>query len=428
MKKIIIGVDADGVLTNLYSFYMREGKRYLKREPNNLNGYDLKEMFDMTKKEEFKYGLTILNKYCKKEPPRIYATEVIKRLNKQSCELYEITARKFVTKKSLIGKYYRYLFEKWIKENEFSFKSIEYCSENNSFRDKFMACSKLNVDIMIEDKPDIALGLAESGIKVLLMDAPYNKEVVHNNIIRVVDWKEIESKVKSLHLQIEENKFKKVSVEEKLCMNEKQKIEYFKNYHKYLKSLTLDMKKINKGKKIFYIIYHIAYFPIKLIYNPKVQNKEYVPFQDGFIIASNHINSNDQYLISCALGNRYYAGFAASTIKHTFRGRLFSLTHGAIFIDRDNSESKKMGEEELAMRAVYGDNILIFPEGTRKNKTEEGKSLEQLPFKLGSVAIAQKTGSPILPTSIYYGKKHNYVKFGKLFFVKATDDLKKNNK
>ena len=87
-----------------------------------------------------------------------------------------------------------------------------------------------------------------------------------------------------------------------------------------------------------------------------------------------------------------------------------------------------MGEEELAMRAVYGDNILIFPEGTRKNKTEEGKSLEQLPFKLGSVAIAQKTGSPILPTSIYYGKKHNYVKFGKLFFVKATDDLKKKNK
>ena len=128
------------------------------------------------------------------------------------------------------------------------------------------------------------------------------------------------------------------------------------------------------------------------------------------------------------MGNRYYAGFAASTIKNTLRGRLFNLTKGAVFINRNDSESKKNGEEELASRVIYGNNILIFPEGTRKNKTEEGKLVEQLPFKMGSVAIAQKTGTPILPTSIYYGKKHNYVKFGELFFVKATDNLQMKNK
>ncbi len=431
MKEFIIGVDADGVLTDLYSFYIREGKKYLNREPSNINGYDLKELFNITKKEECKYGLTILNKYCKKEQPRPYATEAIAKLNKQNCELHEITARKFTTEKSLIGKYYRYLFEKWLKKNNFNFKSIEYCSEENSPRDKFMACSKLNVDIMIEDKPDIALYLAENNIKVLLMDAPYNKALSHNNIIRVLDWKDVLSKINILcpkRKEIKESKFVKASIEEKLSMNDEQKIVYFKKYHSYLKNLTINKKKINRGRRIFNIIYNISYLPVKLIYNPKVRNKEYIPFQDGFIIASNHLNSKDQYLISCALGNRYYAGFAASTIKNTLRGRLFNLTKGAVFINRNDSESKKNGEEELASRVIYGNNILIFPEGTRKNKTEEGKLVEQLPFKMGSVAIAQKTGTPILPTSIYYGKKHNYVKFGELFFVKATDNLQMKNK
>ena len=41
--------------------------------------------------------------------------------------------------------------------------------------------------------------------------------------------------------------------------------------------------------------------------------------------------------------------------------------------------------------------------------------------------MARKTGAPILPVSIYYGKKRNYVKFSELFFVYPTDDIAEKN-
>ena len=96
----------------------------------------------------------------------------------------------------------------------------------------------------------------------------------------------------------------------------------------------------------------------------------------GFIIASNHVNSSDQWLIGNKLGNRAICGFAASTIKNTFRGRIFELVKGAVFIDRNDKLSKSNGEEELAKRIAHDQIALIFPEGTRKNKTEEGRKKE----------------------------------------------------
>ena len=176
------------------------------------------------------------------------------------------------------------------------------------------------------------------------------------------------------------------------------------------------------------MVYKMSVLPIKVIFNPKVKGKNNIPYQDGFIIASNHLNSYDQYLISYGIGNRHFSGFAASTIENTFRGKLFKYIEGSVFIDRDSFESKKNGEEQLSARIAQNNIALIFPEGTRKNKTEEGKLKEQLPFKLGVVSMAQKTGAPILPTSIYYGEKNNYVRFGELFYVAKTDDLTQKNK
>ena len=43
---------------------------------------------------------------------------------------------------------------------------------------------------MIEDNPETALTLAEHGITVILFDAPYNKNVVSERVIRVKNWGE----------------------------------------------------------------------------------------------------------------------------------------------------------------------------------------------------------------------------------------------
>ena len=44
---------------------------------------------------------------------------------------------------------------------------------------------------MIDDNPKVSKYLADNGVKVLLFDAPYNKNLRHPNIKRVYSWDEI---------------------------------------------------------------------------------------------------------------------------------------------------------------------------------------------------------------------------------------------
>lgn len=188
---MIIGVDADGVLTDMQEFNYTYGKLYFKKEIVNPNGYSVKEIFNKGPLGELMYGLKYLPKYCKEWSPRENAVEIIAKLNRDGHELHEITARKFVTFKNFIGKWSRETFEQWLKENGLEFNSIQYCSESNTPKDKLLACKKLNVDVMIDDKRDVALHLAENGIPVILFDAPYNQGLEHKNIRRVKSWAEI---------------------------------------------------------------------------------------------------------------------------------------------------------------------------------------------------------------------------------------------
>lgn len=429
MRKFVVGVDADGVLTDMSKFNIEEGMKYFKKEPVDPSAYHTRDIFGVSKTAETIYGLRgALQKYCTKIPPRPQCQTVISKLNEEGIELHEITARKFTTFKNVIGFYYRSLFENWLKKNKLNFKSIQYCSETFSPRDKLLGCRKLNVDVMVEDKPDVALYLAEKGTKVLLVDAPYNQGLEHENMIRVFSWNEIYTLIHQM--KAEKDKLEDFSIktlEERRMMTADELNNYFNGYHHYLKNLTINEAALKAGKRKFKLVYSTAYLPIKAIFNPQIRGKENIPYQEGYIVASNHLTSKDQYMISYALGNIHFSGFAASTIENTFRGKLFKLIDGSVFIDRTSSESKKEGEIRLSSRIAKGNTAIIFPEGTRKNKDPEGRAKEQLPFKLGTVSMAQKTGAPILPVSIYYGKKNNYVKFSELFFVYPTDDIVEKN-
>lgn len=429
MVNLVIGVDADGVLVNMSSFYLREGRKFFKKEPVDRDVYSSKDMFGVSSKQNFMFGLKVYTKYCTKELPMENAKEVIQKLNEEGCELHEITARMFTTNKGPIGNIYRKLFEKWCKKHDMHFKSFEYCSEDYSPRDKLIACKKLNVDVMIEDKPDVAYYLAENNVKVILMSAPYNKNLRHENIIRVSNWLEVYDKIQEIKTSLDRNdEFTKLEIEDKLKLGNEEKIEYFKKYHNYLKNLEINEIALKKGNKRFKLIYKIAYLPIKIRFRPKVIGKENIPYQDGLIVASNHLNSFDQYIIGYALGNRAMTGFAASTIENTFRGKLFKFTKSAVFIDRESKESRKNGEEEISKRIIHGQTALIFPEGTRKNKTEEGKRKTLLEFKKGTVVISQKTGAPILPIAISYQKHKSVVKVGEILYINFTDDIDEANK
>lgn len=192
---MIIGVDCDGVLTDMSAYIYEYGEKYFKRKPSNLSGYSTTEIFDCSDKEELRFGFRYFFKYCKNWPPRSGASEIISKLNNDGHELYEITARKFVTMHNPLGWYSKYVFEKWLKKNEFVFKGIHYCSESHAPEDKLDGCLRFSVDLMIDDKPDIALYLAENGVKVLLFDTRYNQDIEHDNIIRVYNWNDIYEKI-----------------------------------------------------------------------------------------------------------------------------------------------------------------------------------------------------------------------------------------
>ena len=74
-------------------------------------------------------------------------------------------------------------------------EEIISCSEKYGPEEKYRACIEKKVDVMIDDRPEIVTYLAAKGIKVMMMDAPYNQQVVGDNIIRVFGWDDIYQKI-----------------------------------------------------------------------------------------------------------------------------------------------------------------------------------------------------------------------------------------
>lgn len=192
---MIIGVDADGVLTDLQKFNYQYGEKYFKKEIVNPKGYSIKEIFGVGGIGELFYGRRYFPKYCKYYPPRENSVEILQKLIGEGHIIYEITARKFVTRKSILGNCSRRWFQNWCDENGFKFASIIFCSEKNGCQDKYDACKKLGVELMIDDRPEIVKFLAERGISVLMMDAPYNQNVQHKNVTRVYNWLDVYEKI-----------------------------------------------------------------------------------------------------------------------------------------------------------------------------------------------------------------------------------------
>lgn len=195
---MIIGVDADGVLTDMQEFNFKCGSKYFKKEIVNPAGYNVREIFNVGKFAEIMYGLQYFPKYCKEHPPREYAAETLNRLKAEGHILHEITARKFVTYKGLVGKTSRRWFTQWCEKNGFDFSSVTFCSEKTGPKDKYDACIRLGVEVMVDDRPEIVMYLAKRGVPVIMMDAPYNKDVQHENVVRVHNWKEVYEKVREI--------------------------------------------------------------------------------------------------------------------------------------------------------------------------------------------------------------------------------------
>ena len=156
-----------------------------------------------------------------------------------------------------------------------------------------------------------------------------------------------------------------------------------------------EMTKEKKQKKDHNYFYSIIKPILKVVfwvyYRPKVYNKEVVPKDGPIIICGNHIHLYDQCLPM--FSTKRIVHYMAK--KEYFDGKFawFFKACGCISVNRaiHDGEAKKAALEVLNNKNALG----IFPEGTR-NKTEE----PLLPFKMGAVSMAQKTGATLVPFAI----------------------------
>lgn len=105
-----------------------------------------------------------------------------------------------------------------------------------------------------------------------------------------------------------------------------------------------------------------------------------------------------------------------------------------LFLDRENIREGLKAILGGVEKVKEGVSIWIFPEGTRN---DAGNYLDLMPFKEGSLKIAEKTGCPVIPVAItgtaeaYEDHLHRItssrvtIEFGKPFIIKGLEPEKK---
>lgn len=170
-----------------------------------------------------------------------------------------------------------------------------------------------------------------------------------------------------------------------------------------------------------YLLKPFLWLYIKIVFNPKFINSDYIPKAGPVITAGNHRRLIIEAMMVGMATNRTV--YFLSKKEH-FEGikRHFFGNVGCIPVDRGNHD--EMAKETVIHLLKQNKLVNIFPEGTR-NKTDE----LLLPLKYGVVSFANKTNAVIVPFAIKSSfKKFKYdtvVEFAKPW--QGSGDLEVDN-
>ena len=173
--------------------------KYGKEDIINVNGYEIKEIFNISDEEYDEFWDKYFLDYVMNEKPRKFADEITNKLHQDGHEIYIITARYFTEndKKKAEGSITE-VISNWLKQNNIYFDKIIFSPE-----DKLDICNENKIELMIEDAPYNVISLSNK-IPVICFDAGYNKNCNGKNILRCYSWYDIYSKVKNINNTIKE--------------------------------------------------------------------------------------------------------------------------------------------------------------------------------------------------------------------------------
>ncbi|MEG1494909.1 MAG: hypothetical protein RR047_00415 [Bacilli bacterium] len=185
-----IGIDIDGVLTDIAKYEIDLGTKYFCNQQVSIvdsKAYFTKDMFNITKEMDNQFWASIIYDYIESEPPRKFASEIIKKLKNLGHEIYLITARS--SELNMSQEEIQSLTLTWLKENDIYYDKIIFSPE-----DKLEVCLDNKIDLMIEDKPENIKDIS-SKIPVIVFDSNYNETCLGPNIIRCYSWYDIYIKI-----------------------------------------------------------------------------------------------------------------------------------------------------------------------------------------------------------------------------------------
>ncbi len=191
-----IGIDIDGVLTNDDDYILDFTSKYCYE--HNLEGFGDANLYEYRKLDWDKNTINYYRKeyflnYVKSEPARRFASEVIKKLRKDGHKIFIISARyKTAENGKINNENIRECTLNWLRKNNIEYDKIIFTKPP-----KVKEILENKIDIMIEDSPTTISELVKI-VKVLYYDTRYNRDIEHENIIRVYSWYDIYMKVNEI--------------------------------------------------------------------------------------------------------------------------------------------------------------------------------------------------------------------------------------
>lgn len=197
-----IGIDIDGVLTDVMRYACDYGSKYFFDKYGkldiNIDSWSLKDMFNVSDEEDKECWLKIVDNYAINESARPFAAEIIDKIKNENNEIYIITARSSSKWDDVNGEMNNILIS-WLNNNNIKYDKLIVSKE------KLEICKNYKIDIMIEDKTE-NINSISTKIPVICFNANHNKNLKGNNIYRAYSWYDVYYKYLIIKEQIKDEK------------------------------------------------------------------------------------------------------------------------------------------------------------------------------------------------------------------------------
>lgn len=142
----------------------------------------------------------------------------------------------------------------------------------------------------------------------------------------------------------------------------------------------------------YWVAYYICWATSFFLFPITIRGREHMPPRGSYVLASNHISNLDPVIIGMTL-RRLVNYMAKDTL---FKNKIFGFIIsqlGAFPIKRETSDISAIRQSIRRLRA--GETIVVFPQGTRKEKFDADD-----PGQKGVGFLVARCGVPVIPVYI----------------------------